>query len=926
MAPIFNVCHLSASCASAELFFKLRKSCSGHSRISENVTLKDLLSIYGSRERRSVSCRTSGLLRSRTSGPFDTCNPLWLADFPPAAPWCSPGVSRTDWDCRPELEIVAKNVGKAESESGAESGNHSQRNGKKSKLLGSRGKDVTDASGTINSGTKVSNRREEDYADNFAYKAQGEGWGRSQNLDLGRKVLNRNDATIGRNFKEAEEESSEDIGHLSSIAGRITDSNIDLEKISSYHVDSIPWLERLKEEELAEAYYSEDLSIETIYSRDGDWIQPQDAREVDRNVEVEVEVVSWRERHIKAHICVEASDQMVWNVLTDYERLAEFIPNLVRSEVINSPQPGRVWLLQQGVQSSMYWHIEARVVLELEELPLKHDGKELRFSMVDGDFKRYAGRWYLRPGPRPGTTMLFYEVSVIPKLFFPAPFVERIIKADLPINLSALAQRAETDPSEWQRVELRPPRRKPKPTPSPLRSFLNKLSSPNFVQRFPLESIKSALQFPSFIERSGVDAIQRTLLNSREDEMSKWGSSSRTSTLDRPCAVDEVHLRRLDDLLEHGGVHRRVVAAITVQSPIKDVWNVLTDYECLSEFIPNLASSKIVSRESNRVRLVQEGCKCVLYMVLHARVVLDLWEKPEHEIIFQQVEGDFDSFQGKWTLEALGPQHTLLKYIVDTKMHKHCLLAEAIVEEVIYEDLPANLCAIRDRVEYLKQEFQNTEATPPQPEVEEHPEKTTEQRPRPVQKASKRLRVAGLQKDFRVLERELLGFIQIYGKEGVMPMRSELRQHRRVDLEKAITRMGGFSAVASKLKLCQQRRPRGYWDNFQNVRREIIQLQKECGMDPIYMPTRKALNNAGRPDVARALEKWGGANEVARLLGLKVRRVGQRSPRKTRDSATSDLENDEFTCPKPFKISLPEKPRKWVNMKQKVEFVENLSS
>lgn len=156
---------------------------------------------------------------------------------------------------------------------------------------------------------------------------------------------------------------------------------------------------------------------------------------------------------------------------------------------------------------------------------------------------------------RPGTTMLFYEVSVTPKLFFPAPFVERIIRADLPVNLSALAQRAESDPSDWQR-SLALPKPKLKPTPSPIRSFLNKLSSPNFVQRFPVESIKTALQFPSLIERIGVDAVQRSLLNSKEDETStwnsrepRWGASSRACTMERPCSVDEVHLRRLDDLL-----------------------------------------------------------------------------------------------------------------------------------------------------------------------------------------------------------------------------------------------------------------------------------------------------------------------------------------------------------------------------------------
>jgi hypothetical protein len=80
---------------------------------------------------------------------------------------------------------------------------------------------------------------------------------------------------------------------------------------------------------------------------------------------------------------------------------------------------------------------------------------------------------------------------------------------------------------------------------------------------------------------------------------------------------------------------------------------------------------------------LQEGCKGLLYMVLHARVVLDLCEHLEQEIRFEQVEGDFDSFQGKWILEQLGSHHTLLKYNVESKMHKDTFLSEAIMEEVL---------------------------------------------------------------------------------------------------------------------------------------------------------------------------------------------------------------------------------------------------
>ncbi|KAJ6397883.1 hypothetical protein OIU77_018819 [Salix suchowensis] len=189
------------------------------------------------------------------------------------------------------------------------------------------------------------------------------------------------------------------------------------------------------------------------------------------------------------------------------------------------------------------------------------------------------------------------------------------------------------------------------------------------------------------------------MLPPSNDLNNNWGVLGKACRLDRRCMVDEVHLRRFDGLLENGGVHRCVFASITVKAPVREVWNVLTAYESLPEFVPNLAISKILSRENNKVRILQEGCKGLLYMVLHARVVLDLCEHLEQEISFEQVEGDFDSFQGKWILEQLGSHHTLLKYNVESKMHRDTFLSEAIMEEVIYEDLPSNLCAIRDYIE-----------------------------------------------------------------------------------------------------------------------------------------------------------------------------------------------------------------------------------
>lgn len=87
-----------------------------------------------------------------------------------------------------------------------------------------------------------------------------------------------------------------------------------------------------------------------------------------------------------------------------------------------------------------------------------------------------------------------------------------------------------------------------------------------------------------------------------------------------------------------------------------------------------------------------------------------------------------------------------------------------------------------------------------------------------------RPRVPGLQRDIEILKAELLTFIANHGQNGFMPMRKQLRLHGRVDIEKAITRMGGFRKIASLMNLSlayKHRKPKGYWDNLENMEEEV---------------------------------------------------------------------------------------------------------
>ncbi|XP_024984427.1 uncharacterized protein LOC112520315 isoform X2 [Cynara cardunculus var. scolymus] len=585
-----------------------------------------------------------------------------------------------------------------------------------------------------------------------------------------------------------------------------------------------------------------------------------------RKVKCEVEVISWRERRVKSEVEVDADVDSVWNALTDYERLADFIPNLIFSTRIPCSQPGRIWLEQRGLQRALYWHIEARVVLDLQEFPNSANGHELHFSMVDGDFKKFEGKWCVKSGRRSSSAILSYEVNVIPNFNLPAIFMERIIRSDLPVNLQALARRSE-------------------------RRFEGNENTSTEAHSATLSVASTTIDIDGSREKNMERQPNSSFspLSKSTAEVNNWGVFGKTCDLDSPCKADEIHLRRFDGLLENGGVHRCVVASITVKAPVREVWNVLTSYENLPEIVPNLAICKILARENNKVRILQEGCKGLLYMVLHARVVLDLCEHLEQEITFEQVEGDFDSFKGRWLLEQLGNHHTLLKYSVESKMHQGSLLSEAIMEEVIYEDLPSNLCAIRDYIEKKEAESSveecndvldmgdedirsNVRYTSDLVTIE-YPSKYSSKGNAKIP-SRQRHRVIGLHKDIEVLKSELLKFISEHGQEGFMPMRSQLRKHGRFDMEKAISRRGGFRKFASLMNLSlayKDPKPKGYWDQLENLKEEISRFQKSWGMDPAFMPSRKSFERGGRYDIARALEKWGGLHEVSRLLSLKVR-------------------------------------------------------
>jgi ribosome-associated toxin RatA of RatAB toxin-antitoxin module len=157
-------------------------------------------------------------------------------------------------------------------------------------------------------------------------------------------------------------------------------------------------------------------------------------------VQVQIQRIAQRQRQITAKVKIPHPVEQVWKVLTDYEALPDFIPNLAQSRKINHPTGG-IRLEQVGSQRVLRFNFCARVILDLEEF-FPH---KISFQMVEGDFKDFSGSWNLEPEPQ-GLLMetnLCYTVKVWPKLTMPATLIERRLSQDMALNLLAIRQRVE---------------------------------------------------------------------------------------------------------------------------------------------------------------------------------------------------------------------------------------------------------------------------------------------------------------------------------------------------------------------------------------------------------------------------------------------------------------------------------------------------
>ncbi len=179
-----------------------------------------------------------------------------------------------------------------------------------------------------------------------------------------------------------------------------------------------------------------------------------------------------------------------------------------------------------------------------------------------------------------------------------------------------------------------------------------------------------------------------------------------TSTIvnDLPTASNSVSQTDVAIQVEQlEGRQRHVLAKILIPSSLDRVWQVLTDYEACAEFMPNLIESKRLQFSTEDIQIEQVRTKSFMGMSFSARSLFNVKEKFPQEIHYQQIEGDMKALSGYWQLESknLADGQDVVELIYDFTICPKRIFPMALVEHILSHDVPANMLAIRQRVEDL---------------------------------------------------------------------------------------------------------------------------------------------------------------------------------------------------------------------------------
>ena len=142
---------------------------------------------------------------------------------------------------------------------------------------------------------------------------------------------------------------------------------------------------------------------------------------------------------------------------------------------------------------------------------------------------------------------------------------------------------------------------------------------------------------------------------------------------------------------------------ILTNSSVEDAWQVLTDYENFSKFLPGVESSQLIEKKGDRIIVEQVNKIKTLVFSIEARLQIAQTETYPQQIAFEAIDGDIKTLKGKWTLEPVSPypsapaDQVLLTHKVVVEPNKS--LSDEIFFKIYEDRLEETVAAIKQETE-----------------------------------------------------------------------------------------------------------------------------------------------------------------------------------------------------------------------------------
>lgn len=169
-------------------------------------------------------------------------------------------------------------------------------------------------------------------------------------------------------------------------------------------------------------------------------------------LEVSVNRVDQDAQHmyeVNATGAVNAPLPKVWRILTNYERMTEFVPDMESCKVL-SRNGNEVIIEQFGVARFLFMNRTIHLIVRATEQPMS----SIDIALISGDMKHYESRWELIPIPETGGTKIVYHGKLLPNFYVPGLIGSKMIRSDIERMMGAVLARL--DRRDDARVEAIP--------------------------------------------------------------------------------------------------------------------------------------------------------------------------------------------------------------------------------------------------------------------------------------------------------------------------------------------------------------------------------------------------------------------------------------------------------------------------------------